>query len=69
MEYEPENAVEKAGDSMGLVSRKIEKTVEDVKEFIERRGRETGGWRGEVHGGRETGGTTGTLGGGKPGMP
>ena len=53
MEYEPETAVEKAGDKMGIPSRKIDKTVDDFKEFIEKRGRETGGWRGEVHGGRE----------------
>jgi uncharacterized membrane protein len=52
LEYEPEDAIEKAGDTMGVVSRKIDKTVEDFKEYIERRGRETGGWRGEVHGGR-----------------
>jgi uncharacterized membrane protein len=51
LEYEPETAIEKAGDAVGLVSRKIEKTVEDFKEYIERRGRETGGWRGEVRGG------------------
>ena len=58
MEYEPETAVEKAGDKMGMTSRKIEKTVEDFRQFIEKRGRETGGWRGEVHGGRATGGGT-----------
>lgn len=52
MEYEPETAVEKAGDALGVLSRKVDKTVEDFKEFIEHRGRETGGWRGEVHGGR-----------------
>ena len=50
MEYEPENAVEKAGDALGFVSRKVDKTVEDFKQYLERRGRETGAWRGEVHG-------------------
>lgn len=54
MEYEPETAVEKAGDALGVLSRKVEKTLHDFKEFIEERGRETGGWRGEVHGGRKT---------------
>ena len=49
MEYQPETAVEKAGDAVGVLSRKVDKTVEDFKEFIEQRGRETGGWRGEVH--------------------
>jgi uncharacterized membrane protein len=54
MEYEPQSAVEKAGDALGVVSRSIDKTVEDFKQFIERRGQETGAWRGEVHGGRKT---------------
>jgi len=53
MEYQPETAVEKAGDAIGVLSRKVDKTVEDFKEFIEQRGRETGGWRGEVHHGQE----------------
>jgi hypothetical protein len=53
MEYQPETAVEKAGDAVGVLSRKVDKTVEDFKEFIEQRGRETGGWRGEVHHGQE----------------
>ena len=52
MEYEPETTLEKAGDALGVLSRKVEKTLDDFKEFIERRGRETGGWRGEVHGGQ-----------------
>jgi uncharacterized membrane protein len=56
MEYEPETAVEKVGDAIGVLSRKVDKTVDDFREFIERRGRETGGWRGEVHGGQKTGG-------------
>jgi uncharacterized membrane protein len=53
MEYQPETAVEKAGDAVGVLSRKVDKTVEDFKEFIEQRGRETGGWRGEVHHGEQ----------------
>jgi uncharacterized membrane protein len=54
MEYEPETTVEKAGDALGVMSRKIEKTVDDFKDFIEKRGRETGAWRGEVRGSRPT---------------
>jgi uncharacterized membrane protein len=56
MEYEPENMLEKAGDALGFMSRKVEKTAEDFKDYIEKRGQETGGWRGEVHGGRTSGG-------------
>ena len=52
MEYEPAGFVEKAGDAVGLVSRKLDKAVEDFKKVIEERRTETGGWRGEVHGGQ-----------------
>jgi uncharacterized membrane protein len=52
MEYEPETALEKAGDAMGILSRKIDRTVEDFTEYLESRGSETGAWRGEVHGGQ-----------------
>lgn len=52
MAYEPEGAMENLGDAMGLVSKRVESTVQDFKEFIESRGRETGAWRGEVDGSR-----------------
>ncbi len=52
MQYEPQSAAEKAGDALGVVSRKLDRTIEDFSDFIEKRGRETGAWRGEVHGGR-----------------
>jgi uncharacterized membrane protein len=54
MEYQPEGAVEKAGDAVGLFSAKVQKSIDDFKKFIEQRGMETGGWRGEVHGGQKT---------------
>ncbi len=50
LEFEPEGLVEKAGDALGLVERRAEADLERFKEFIEARGRETGGWRGEVPG-------------------
>jgi uncharacterized membrane protein len=53
MEYEPEGAVEKAGDAVGVFSARVQNTVEDFKKFIEDRGGETGAWRGEVHGGEK----------------
>jgi uncharacterized membrane protein len=54
MEYEPEGFVEKAADAVGIVSHKVEDAVEKFKELVEKRGAETGGWRGEVHGGEKT---------------
>jgi uncharacterized membrane protein len=55
MAYEPQGAVEKTGDAVGVLSKRVQTTVEQFKDFIEKRGSETGGWRGEVHGGHKTG--------------
>ncbi len=54
MEYEPKGFVENVGDSLGLVSGRVENAVERFKDLLEKRRAETGGWRGEVHGGRKT---------------
>jgi uncharacterized membrane protein len=74
MEYEPEGAIENIGDALGVLSARVQNTVEDFKKFIEKRGVETGAWRGEVHGGEKTapqgtgmGSSTGTPGGATPG--
>jgi uncharacterized membrane protein len=48
MDTEPEGVVEKAGDALGLVKRRVRGDLERFKELIESRGAETGGWRGEV---------------------
>jgi len=49
MAYEPEGVVENVGDAMGMFSAQVEHSVEEFKDFIENRGAETGGWRGEVN--------------------
>ena len=46
--YDPKGFVESAGDSIGVVSRRVQNDLEHFKEFIEHRGRETGGWRGTI---------------------
>ena len=48
LDYEPEGIVEKAGDMLGVVERRIEGDLTRFKEFIEARGTETGAWRGQV---------------------
>ena len=55
MAYEPKDIVEKVGDAMGIFSGRVENTVEDFKKFIEKRGQETGAWRGEVRDGQPQG--------------
>ncbi|HKO24563.1 MAG TPA: SRPBCC family protein [Chloroflexota bacterium] len=52
LEYTPQNAVESAGDAMGVLSRRVEGDLQRFKEYIEARGAETGAWRGEIHGGQ-----------------
>jgi uncharacterized membrane protein len=43
--YDPKGFIENAGDSVGLVSRRIENDLDHFKDFIENRGQETGAWR------------------------
>jgi uncharacterized membrane protein len=57
MEYEPQGLVEKTGDAVGIVSHKVEDAVDKFRQLVERRGSETGAWRGEVHGGQKTSGS------------
>jgi uncharacterized membrane protein len=54
MAYEPQDAVENVGDALGLFSAQVQTSVSDFKTFIERRGAETGAWRGEVDDSRRT---------------
>jgi uncharacterized membrane protein len=48
MAYEPEGAIENAGDALGIFSARVQHSVEDFKKFIENRTEETGAWRGAV---------------------
>lgn len=52
IEYDPQSFTEKAGDALGLVSRRVEGDLQRFKEFIESRGSETGAWRGTVRQGQ-----------------
>jgi uncharacterized protein (TIGR02271 family) len=46
--YEPEGLLEKTGDALGFPSARIEGDLKRFRDYIEERGRETGGWRGQV---------------------
>ena len=48
LDYQPEGLVEKAGDVLNFVDRRVSDDLDRFKEFIESRGTETGQWRGEV---------------------
>ena len=51
MEYDPQGLTEKAADMLGVIERRIEGDLQRFRDFIEKRGQETGAWRGEVRGG------------------
>jgi uncharacterized membrane protein len=48
IDYEPEGALEKAGDLLGIVKMRVKGDLERFEEFIEARGAESGGWRGTL---------------------
>ena len=51
LDVEPDGIVEKAGDALGLVERRVRGDLERFREFIEGRREPTGAWRGRVAGG------------------
>jgi uncharacterized membrane protein len=48
MDFEPTGAAEKVADKLGVVKRQTKGDLERFKTFIEKRGRESGEWRGAV---------------------
>ena len=58
MEFEPQGAVETVGAAVGVPERQVRGDLERFKEFIERRGQETGAWRGQVEQEEVTGART-----------
>ncbi|MFD5328490.1 SRPBCC family protein [Streptomyces sp. NPDC127092] len=48
MEVEPRSLADKAGAAVGAVDSRVEGDLYRFKEFIEDRGRATGGWRGRL---------------------
>jgi uncharacterized membrane protein len=48
LEYDPQGFVENVGDTVGVVTQRIQGDLERFKTYIESHGRETGAWRGTV---------------------
>ena len=48
LNYDPKGFVENAGDALGFVSGRVNGDLKRFKEFIEKRGQETGAWRGTI---------------------
>ena len=67
LDHDPEGAVEKVGEWLGLAGRRAKNDLERFREMIESRGSATGGWQGEVHGGTASGDTPSRERSGMPG--
>ncbi|MGZ4438104.1 MAG: SRPBCC family protein [Nocardioides sp.] len=48
IDWEPSDLVEKIGSAVNIDDHQVKKDAERFKSFIESRGQETGGWRGDV---------------------
>ncbi|MDG9706213.1 SRPBCC family protein [Streptomyces sp. DH37] len=48
MDHDPEGVTDTVGDKLGIVRHRAKGDLKRFKEFIEKRGAETGAWRGQV---------------------
>jgi uncharacterized membrane protein len=48
LDYEPRGVLENVGNLMGVVSHRVQGDLSRFKDFMEKRGAETGAWRGRV---------------------
>jgi len=48
MDYQPDGVLETIGDVLGAVRLEMRSNLTDFKEMLEKRGAETGGWRGKI---------------------
>jgi hypothetical protein len=55
LDHDPQGFLEKAGDALGIVQRRVKGDLANFKTFIEARGAEEGGWRGNVDAAPQTG--------------
>ncbi|MFF2277557.1 SRPBCC family protein [Agromyces sp. NPDC058126] len=54
IEWQPEGFVEQAGAALQIDDLQVKRDLHRFKEFVEDRGAEGGGWRGEIHRGGAT---------------
>ncbi len=77
MDVDPEGFVENVADKLGVLKHRVSGDLERFKHFVEKRGHETGAWRGDIprpgagdtateRGGAPRPGETGSMSGGAP---
>ena len=49
MDYQPEGVLEQIGDALGAVRMEARSNLSNLKELLEKRGSETGAWRGKIN--------------------
>ena len=52
MDYQPQGLTENVGSALGFDDRQVEGDLKRFKEFVESRGVESGGYRGQIEGGQ-----------------
>lgn len=57
LDHDPEGFLEKAGDALGIIERRVKGDLKNFKKFIEAKGAEEGGWRGDIDAPPQSGGT------------
>jgi uncharacterized membrane protein len=58
LDVEPEGLVEKAGDALGVVERRVRGDLGRFRDYIEARGQASGAWQGRIDGRVRAGGET-----------
>lgn len=48
LDHDPQGLLEKAGDALGIIQRRVKGDLANFKQYIESRGVEEGAWRGDV---------------------
>jgi uncharacterized membrane protein len=57
LDHDPQGFLETVGDALGIVKSRIKGDLKNFKEFIESRGVQEGGWRGDVDAAPQSGDT------------
>jgi len=55
LDHDPQGFLETVGDALGIIKRRVKGDLENFKKFIEAKGTEEGGWRGDVQAPPQTG--------------
>ena len=58
LDHDPRGFVEKVGDALGIIERRTKGDLQNFKKFIEARGVEESGWRGDVDASPQSGPST-----------